>query len=126
MNERPPANFSEVPRHPVTGEPINLASDEQTYAFYLDWLAEYLYRPSPMMPASATLSLKDAWFRVAGLEMEIAQWIWDHMFDDYPPDNHQPRHADILHRVELSRILSRVPSHYDRRELLDRSTKNSK
>jgi hypothetical protein len=72
------------------------------------------------MPASATFSIEQAWSDVSPLESEIALWIWEHPLEDYPPDNHQPRHADILHRVELSRILSRVPSRADRYELLDR------
>jgi hypothetical protein len=43
-----------------------------------------------------------------------------HPSEDYPPDNYQPRHAEILHRPELSKGLSRVPDHGDRRELLER------
>lgn len=72
------------------------------------------------MPRSAILSIEEAWPFVSQIESEIAAWIWEHLFDDYPPGNYQPRHADILHRVELSRILSRVPDHEDRHELLDR------
>ncbi|MBM3858710.1 MAG: hypothetical protein FJ395_03565 [Verrucomicrobia bacterium] len=119
MKPRPPKNFSGVP-FDEDGKPINVTGDEATYAFYLDWLADYLYRPSPQMPPSAVLSLEEAWHRVSPLETEIAVWIWEHPFDDYPPDNYQPKHADFLYRVELSRILSRVPGHDDRRELLHR------
>src|SRR5690349_24854060 len=119
VRPRPPKNFADVPSD-LYGEPINVSSDEDSYNRYLHWLADYLYRPSPQMPASATLVLEEAWSRVSLLETEIAFWIWDHPFEDYPPDNYQPRHADILHRAELSRILSRVPSHADRHELLDR------
>jgi hypothetical protein len=116
---RPPRDFADVPRD-VGEQPINVSSDEDTYRRYLHWLADYLHRPAPKMPDSATLSLEQAWSRVSPLESEIAFWIWEHPLDDYPPDNYLPRHADILHRVELSRILSRVPSHADRYELLDR------
>jgi hypothetical protein len=70
--------------------------------------------------ASALLSLEAAWSRVSRIETEIASWIWEHPFEDYPPDSHQPQHADILHRVEVSHILARVPTHDDRRKLLDR------
>lgn len=103
---RPPRHFCGVPAD-KDGRLLNVIYDERTYALYLDWLADYLYRPSPHMPASAVLSLEDAWSRVSRLETEIAVWIWEHPFDDYPPDNYLPRHADVLHRVELSRILSR-------------------
>ena len=72
------------------------------------------------MPPSATLSLEQAWSRVIGIEIEIAVWFWEHPFEDYPPDNYQPRDADILHRPELSKILSRVPDYDDRREVLNR------
>jgi hypothetical protein len=116
---RPPMEFSAVPSD-GNGRPLNSVSNEWSYEFYLKWLADYLYRPSPFMPDPAVLSVEEAWSRVSKLEIEIAGWIWEHPFDDYPPDNYQPRHADILHRVELSRILSRVPGHGDRRELLHR------
>jgi hypothetical protein len=117
--KRPPREFSDVPRDSLS-RPINVADDKETFEAYLDWLANYLHRPSPKMTSSAHLSLDQAWAKVSHIETEIAFWIWEHPFDDYPPDNYQPQHADILHRVELSRILSRVPLHADRRELLDR------
>lgn len=120
MRKRPPKHFSGVPVDAETGEPLNVALDDETYVFYIDWLADYLYRPSPKMPASAVLSLDEAWTRISPFECEIASWIWEHPWEDYPPDNYQPRHADILHRVVLSRILSRVPDHPDRREVLHR------
>jgi hypothetical protein len=119
VKPRPPKNFSGVP-FDEDGKPINITRDERSYDIYLDWLADYLYRPSSRMPASAVLSLEEAWNRVGSFETEIAFWLWEHPFDDYPPDNYQPKHADILHRVEFSRVLSRVPEHADRRELLHR------
>jgi hypothetical protein len=102
------------------GQPLNVARTEAEFEQYIAWLADYLYRPSAQMPASATLSLEEAWSRVIAIEIEIAGWMWDHPFGDYPPDNYQPRHADILHRVELCKILSRVPDPADRREVLRR------
>ena len=68
----------------------------------------------------AILSLEQAWSHVSRIDTEIAFWLWEHPWDDYPPNNYQPRYADILHRPDLSKILSRVPSYRDRRELIDR------
>src|SRR5262245_10591148 len=117
--KRPPKEFAGV-RLDVTGEPVNVGSTRENYDAYLNWLGDYLYRSSEYMPESAILSVGAAWPAVSYIESEIASWIWEHPFDDYPPDNYQPRHADILHRVQLSRILSRVPVHDDRRVLLHR------
>jgi len=97
---------------------MNVARTQAEFDAYINWLADYLYRPRPQMPPSATLSLEQGWSSVVSIEIEIAAWIWEHPFDDYPPDNYRPRDADILHRPELSRILSRVPGCDDRRELL--------
>jgi len=119
MKSRPSKEFSGVPRN-QDGRPLNVARTQAEFDVYIDWLADYLYRPRPQMPPSATLSLEQAWSSVVSIEIEIAAWFWDQPSDDYPPDNYRPRDADILHRPELSRILSRVPDHDDRRELLDR------
>jgi hypothetical protein len=118
--KRPPKEFAEVPLDAATGTPLNVADSPERYDAYLNWLADYLYRPSEGTPKSAILPLEAAWKRVSQIESEIAWWIWEHPFDDYPPDKYQARHADMLHRVELSLVLSCVPAHADRRELLHR------
>jgi len=117
VRPRPPGQFSQVPMDPADGMPINFARDDRSYGLYLEWLADYLHRPPGEGP---TLSLTQAWMRVGTLTMEIVEWAKEHPCLEYPPDNYQPRHSDILHRVELCAILSRVPSHADRRRLLDR------
>lgn len=119
MKTRPLRQFSDVPRD-LEGQPLNLARTQAEFEAYVSWLAAYLYRPQAQMPRRAILSSEQAWSFVSRIEVEIAAWIWEHPSGDYPPDNCQPRHADILHRPELSGILSRVPDHDDRRELLDR------
>lgn len=119
MKSRPLRQFSDVPRD-LDGQPLNVARTLAEFEGYISWLADYLYRPEAQIPDPATLSLEQAWSSISPIEVEIAAWIWDHPSEDYPPDNCQPRHADILHRRELSGILSRVPDHDDRRELLHR------
>jgi hypothetical protein len=119
VKQRPPENFSAVPTD-TDGRALNVANNKRTYDLYLEWLADYLYRPSSKMPLSAALTLDEAWPRVSHIESEIAFRLWEHPFGDYPLDDLHPRHADILHRPELSAILSRVREHADRRELLHR------
>jgi len=116
LPQRPPHEFADVPAD-ANGGPLYCATDAEDFEAYIAWLADYLYRPA----ADATpLALQDAWSQVASIETEIASWIWEHPWEDYPPDNYQLRHADILHRPQLSHILSRVVLHNDRRELLHR------
>jgi hypothetical protein len=115
----PPENFSTVPNDSA-GNPLYVANGKPSVDFYLDWLADYLHRPSPEMPVSALLSLEAAWHKVIVIEIEIADHFYQHPFQEYPPENCKPRHWDFLHRVELSKILSRVQTHSDRRELLYR------
>ena len=118
MKVRPSSDWSAVPDN--NGTPLLVANTESSYRKYLEWLASYLYRPKDVAAGEATLSLEQAWALVSPIESEIAFWIWEHPFEDYPPDSEQPRHADILHRPELSAILSRVLLHEDRAELLHR------
>ena len=121
--KEPPANFNAVPTD-ESGRPMSAAYDEHTYEIYLKWLADYLYRPESVMPTSAILSLEDAWSKVSQIESEIAFYIWEHPWSDYPPSDEEnesaPSHGDYFHRPELSKILSLVPGHADRRELLHR------
>lgn len=50
--KRPPVEFVEVPLD-ADGQPLNVTRSADDYSLYLDWLADYLYRPSAAMPASA-------------------------------------------------------------------------
>lgn len=115
----PPENFSAVPNDSA-GNPLYVAKDKPGFDFYLNWLADYLHRPSLGIPVSELLSIEAAWHQVVEIEIEIADYFSTHPFQEYPPKNCKPRHWDFLHRVELSEILSRVQTHSDRRELLDR------
>ena len=98
------------------------AQDPEQYDFYLAWLADYLYRPEPATPP---LTEEEAAIQVIGIESDIAEWIWEHPFEDYPfteKEQHPelPGHADICHRKELSSILSRVHDKNTRIKLLHR------
>jgi hypothetical protein len=114
-------SFSAVPSD-TDGTPLLATYDQRSYGLYVSWLADYLYRPwqqRPLLPAS---SLEDAWSRISAIESEIAFWIWDHPFKDYPPGLRatDPGHADFPHRVELSHVLSRVPDAKERAVLVNR------
>ena len=90
--------------------------------FYLAWLADSLHRPKP---SESPLAENDAAVQIIGIESDIAEWIWEHPFEDYPfteQEQHPelPSHADICHRKELSSVLSRVPDKDTRVRLLDR------
>ena len=45
-----PVEFVEVPLD-ADGQPLNVTRSDDDYSLYLDWLADYLYRPSAAMPA---------------------------------------------------------------------------
>ncbi len=98
------------------------AGTEEDYAAYITWLADYLYRPTEI--GREPLSEKEAGLELVGIETEIADWIWNHPFEDYPPEDRLPpngaRHADILHRQSMSDVLSRVPDRAIRIKLLKR------
>jgi hypothetical protein len=112
--------FTAIPND-SSGEPLLATYDEQSFARYIDWLADYLYRPSTLT-TSLALTFEEAWARVSVIETAIAHWIWDHPFEDYPPglDERTPRHADFPHRAELSHALSRVSCKEHRVDLLRR------
>jgi hypothetical protein len=119
--DHPEVSFRAVPAGP-DGEPLLVANDEWSFNRYVDWLADYLYRPHRLASPSPSLTVEQAWARVSAIEAEIACWLWEHPFEDYPPDAtaSMPRHMDYPHRVELSHALSRVPLKQDREELLRR------
>ena len=98
------------------------ASGESDYPAYIEWLADYLYRPGAEDDES-DYSEKEAKGRLIDIEIEIADWIWTHPYDDYPPADSLPpngaRHADILHREAMSRTLSRVSDRAVRVKLLN-------
>ncbi len=108
--------------HDIPGEPPREARGEYDHPSYLDWLAEYLYRPDAY-PGN-TLDFDHARLAVHGIETKVAFVIWETAFDDSPPDHCTPpagaMHSDFLYREALCRVLSRVPAHGDRVQLLDR------
>lgn len=117
MKGRPPDEFAAVPDG-HEGEPMLFSCCQESYELYLNWLAEYLYRPNP---SEAALSFDEAWSLVARVESRIASWFWEHPLETYPPglEEGDPEHADFIHRVELSAALSRVHNHEDRFRLLN-------
>jgi len=98
-----------------------VAAGEEDYRIYIEWLADYLYRPSAS--TDETLSESSAGSKLMGIESEIASAIWMNPYDDHPPQDRLPanlaRHSDILHREAMSRVLSRVPDRAVRIKLID-------
>lgn len=115
--------FEDVPLD-ASGNPMLAAGCEEDQMIYIDWLADYLYRPGavPQDP----LSDQDAWIKLIRIEIEIMSAIWegDDPYADYPPQDRLPGngayHADILHRKAMSEILSRLPDRATRIKLLHR------
>lgn len=111
--------FDDVPKD-ASGNPMLVAACEEDYMAYIDWLADYLYRPfaGPQDP----LSEQRAGIELVAIEIEIASAIWDDPSADYPPQDRLPAnqasHADILHRKAMSEVLSRVPDRATRIKLL--------
>jgi hypothetical protein len=97
------------------------AQSEPDFVKYIEWLADYLYRPGAL--SELNLSPAEAWSKLIDIEIEIANWIWTHPFDDYPPADLLPsngaRHWDILHREAICQVLSRVPDRATRMRLLN-------
>ena len=115
-------DFSELPRD-AKGLLVSVAHDA-LYSRYVDWLADYLYRPAVTPSDAGTLTLKQAWPPVRSIATAIAIYLWQKPSEEYPPVRYRgiprPIHADFIHRAELSKILSRVPRRKHRRELLNR------
>jgi hypothetical protein len=115
-------DFSELPRD-AQGKQLSVADDAETYSRYIEWLADYLYRPA-VVPESEALTLNEAWPPMSGIAAAIVLYLWEHPSAEYPPVRYggipRPIHADYIHRAELSKILSRVPRFKDRRQLLNR------
>lgn len=95
-----------------------VARTEAQYRTYLEWLADYLYRPWQF--TGTAMNLQDARAQILAIESEIASEIWSNPGKDYPPNLGvlSPRHADILHREAIAGILSRLPDHCERVSLL--------
>ena len=117
--DTPMNSFDDIPAD-SRGELMLVAQNEKDYQIYIAWLADYLFRPSEICGGS--LTEQEAGLELIGLEIEIADWIWTHPYDDYPPPDRLPlngaRHWDILHRETMSRTLSRVPDRALRVKLL--------
>ena len=111
--------FDDVPTD-AAGESMRAAQSEGEFNAYIEWLADYLYRPSA--EPGPCFSPDEAWSELIGIEIEIANWIWTHPYEDYPPEDRVPpsgaRHWDILHREAICRVLSRIPDSSTRVSLL--------
>jgi hypothetical protein len=106
----------------VDNRPVLAAHTEAEFQAYTAWLADYLYRPDQEPDAAMLLSREDAWSQLIGIEIDIADKIWTSPFGEYPSEEQIPpsgqRHVDILHRRELSQVLSRVADGATRVSLL--------
>ena len=115
-------SFDDVPIT-ASGERLLRTTTDDEFAFYLNWLADYLYRPESL-GCGEVLDEDDARGLLIGIESEIAGKVWTAPYDDYPPPEKIPasgaKHADILHRRQMADILSRVPDLDTRVRLLHR------
>jgi hypothetical protein len=103
-------DFDAVPD--MDGEPLTVANSEEEFDFYVEWLADYLYRPQD---GQGHLSFKEARGPVIGIEMEIIDLIWtNHMKSIDDLDSTEAKHMDFYHRRRLSGILSQVADRHDR------------
>jgi hypothetical protein len=115
--------FDDVPMD-AAGNPMLAAACEEDYMTYIDWLADYLYRPGAV--PEDPLPEQRAGIELIGIEIEIMSAIWegDDLYADYPPQDRLPAngayHADILYRKAMSHVLSRVPDRASRIKLLHR------
>jgi hypothetical protein len=113
--------FDAVPLD-ANGVPLWSANEREEYWRYVDWLADYLYRPEDF--PGEPLPYDTAALEVIRVEIEIASIIWNDPYADYPPEDQlplgTPPYSDFLHREALARTLSRVPDRMERLKLLDR------
>ena len=101
--------FDDVPLD-AFGDLMLVAGCEVDFMTYIAWLADYLYRPVGAI--EAPFDEDRAGRELIAIESAIATAIWANPWKDYPPGNLLPasgaRHADILHRREMSEVLSHV------------------
>ncbi|MEO8601471.1 MAG: hypothetical protein ABI629_02735 [bacterium] len=118
-------DFLAVPRN-VDGTPT-LSADGAEFERYVEWLADYLYRPPAPLPRDPLFnSDRSAWAAdaVGRLESRLADRIWNGLPMPGDPELEDAfdgaRHADLLVRQDLSNVLSHVHDHIQRAELLRR------
>jgi hypothetical protein len=105
--------FTDVPTW--CGEPLLVCHGEPEYSFYIDWLANYLYRPhAPVV----SIDPKER-IRVLVRTVDRAvDAVRAEILDEPPPKLRYPangaEHADLPFRRDLSRVLSGVPSKKER------------
>lgn len=113
--------FDDVPLD-ATGHPMLVAQSAEDFKAYIAWLGDYLYRPD-VDDLEVPLSEQEAGLKLIRIEIEIASAIWKSPFDDYPPTDRLPpsgqRHGDILHRRDMSEVLSLVPERATRIRLIE-------